>query len=42
VAAISARGSAAGDELFAAERHAAIAAIAGLDQNLDFIYEHVE
>ena len=42
MAAIAARRSALGNELLAAERHAAVAAIAGLDPDLDFVDEHVE
>jgi hypothetical protein len=40
VAAVAAGGTAAGDEFFAAEGHAAIAAVAGLDANFCFIDEH--
>ena len=40
VAAVAAGGTAAGDELFAPEGHAAIAAVAGLDANSGFIDEH--
>ena len=40
VAAVAARGAAAGDELFAAEGHAAVAAVAGLDPDSCFINEH--
>src|SRR5271168_73944 len=40
VAAVAARGAALGDELFAAEGHAAVAAVAGLDTNSCFINKH--
>ena len=39
-AAVAARGSAAGNELLAAEGHAAVAAVAGFDANFGFIDEH--
>jgi hypothetical protein len=39
-AAVAAGGTAAGDELFAAEGHAAVAAVAGFDANFGFIDEH--
>jgi hypothetical protein len=39
-AAVAARGTAAGDELLAAEGHAAVAAVAGFDANFCFIDEH--
>jgi len=41
-AAVAARWAAAGHELFAAEGHAAVAAVAGLDANSCFIDEHGE
>ena len=41
-AAVAARGSAAGNELLAAEGHAAVAAVAGFDANFCFIDEHGE
>ena len=40
VAAVAAGGTAAGDEFFAAEGHAAVAAVAGLDSDLGFVDEH--
>ena len=40
VAAVAAGGAAAGDEFFAAEGHAAVAAVAGLDADSCFIDEH--
>ena len=40
VAAVAAGGTAAGDEFFAAEGHAAVAAVAGLDADSCFIDEH--
>ena len=40
VAAVAAGGAAPGDELFAAECHAAVAAVAGLDADSCFIDEH--
>ena len=40
VAAVAAGGAAAGDEFFAAEGHAAVAAVAGFDADLRFINEH--
>ena len=40
LAAVAAGGSAARDKLLAAEGHAAIAAVAGLDSNFRFIDEH--
>ena len=40
MAAVAARGSAARNELFAPEGHAAVAAVAGLDANFCFINEH--
>ena len=39
-AAVAARGTAAGNEFFAPEGHAAIAAVASLDANFCFINEH--
>jgi hypothetical protein len=39
-AAVAARRSAAGNELLAAEGHAAVAAVAGFDANFCFINEH--
>ncbi len=39
-AAVAARGPAAGHELFAAEGHAAVAAVAGFDANFGFVDEH--
>jgi transketolase N-terminal domain/subunit len=39
-AAVAARWTAAGHELFAPEGHAAVAAVAGLDANFCFIDEH--
>ena len=41
VAAVAAGGTAAGNELFAPEGHAAVAAVAGLDANSCFIDEHL-
>jgi hypothetical protein len=40
VATVAARWTAAGDEFFAAEGHAAVAATSGLDANFGFIDEH--
>jgi hypothetical protein len=40
VAAVSARGASAGDKLFAAKGHAAIAAVASLDTDSSFINKH--
>ncbi len=40
VAAVAAGGTAAGDELFAAEGHAAVAAVAGLDADSCFVDKH--
>jgi hypothetical protein len=40
VAAVAAGGATAGDELFAPEGHAAIAAVAGLDSDSCFINKH--
>ena len=40
VAAVAAGGTAAGDEFFAAEGHAAVAAVAGFDADLCFVDEH--
>ena len=40
VAAVSAGGATLGDELFAAEGHAAISTVAGLDSNSCFIDKH--
>jgi hypothetical protein len=39
-AAVAAGGTAARDELFAAEGHAAVAAVAGFDANFGFVEEH--
>ncbi len=41
VSAVSAGGAAAGNEFFAAEGHAAVAAVAGLDADFCFVDEHV-
>jgi hypothetical protein len=41
VAAVSARGTTAGNEFFAAKSHGAVAAVAGLDTDSCFINEHV-
>ncbi len=40
VAAVAAGGTAAGDELFAAEGHGAVAAVAGFDSDAGFVDEH--
>src|SRR6185437_6837808 len=40
VAAVSAGGSATGNEFFAAEGHAAVAAVAGFDSDVGFVDEH--
>ena len=40
MAAVTARGTALGDELFATERHTAVAAVSGLDSNSCFINKH--
>ena len=40
LAAVAAGRTAAGDELFAAEGHAAVAAVAGFDSNYGFVDEH--
>jgi len=40
VTAVAAGGTAAGDEFFAPEGHAAVAAVAGFDANSCFIDEH--
>jgi hypothetical protein len=40
VASVAAGGASAGDEFFAPEGHAAIAAVAGLDPDSCFIDEH--
>ena len=40
VAAVAAGGAALGDELFAAEGHAAVAAVAGLDSDSCFVDKH--
>ncbi len=42
VAAVAAGGAATGDELLAAEGHAAIAAVAGLDSDSSFIDKHAQ
>ena len=42
IAAVTARGAAAGNVLFAAEGHAAVAAVAGFDQDFGFVYKHEE